>query len=410
MSSTVPPASRAAGRGRRRTRRAPGIVAMGRSSCRSPTARPSGRGRASPRSTAPAWSVPVWSLAGTPSSGGQASWGRRPGSAAGPSSTTRRRSVEETRSGPGSWVATSTWPRRTASRSTPVRLSATRPPRGPSGTAASWTSRPRIRATRSPGRRSTRCPMVSGRPREVPVMTRPRPRTAKTRSTASHAPAASCGRVLDDRSPGGSMASRRVAKAARSASRPAPPTAETATMGTPERLVPARRSATSAATSARRDADTRSAFVSATMPRAMPIAWSRPRCSNVWARGPSSTATTRSAASISPTPTSMLPMSLSCPGTSTKSISGPPSGEPWAYPTSMVRPRRFSSGRRSASMPVSARNSVVLPWSMCPAVPTTTVTPRRPRAPGPAHLPAPRRRPGPRHAGRRGPRRPRCAR
>src|SRR6266540_530793 len=33
-------------------------------------------------------------------------------------------------------------------------------------------------------------------------------------------------------------------------------------------------------------------------------------------------------------------------------------------------PRRFSSGRRSASIPVRALTRAVLPWSMCPAVPT----------------------------------------
>src|ERR1700733_2316297 len=33
-------------------------------------------------------------------------------------------------------------------------------------------------------------------------------------------------------------------------------------------------------------------------------------------------------------------------------------------------PRRFSSSRRSASIPVSAFTSAVLPWSICPAVPT----------------------------------------
>src|SRR5258706_3369255 len=33
-------------------------------------------------------------------------------------------------------------------------------------------------------------------------------------------------------------------------------------------------------------------------------------------------------------------------------------------------PRRFSSSRRSASMPVRARTRAVLPWSICPAVPT----------------------------------------
>src|SRR6267378_1618580 len=36
----------------------------------------------------------------------------------------------------------------------------------------------------------------------------------------------------------------------------------------------------------------------------------------------------------------------------------------------MVMPRRFSSSRRSASMPVRARTRAVLPWSICPAVPT----------------------------------------
>src|SRR4029078_12403377 len=39
----------------------------------------------------------------------------------------------------------------------------------------------------------------------------------------------------------------------------------------------------------------------------------------------------------------------------------------------MVMPRARSSGSRSASMPVRARRSAVLPWSMCPAVPMTTV-------------------------------------
>src|SRR5690606_28263836 len=36
----------------------------------------------------------------------------------------------------------------------------------------------------------------------------------------------------------------------------------------------------------------------------------------------------------------------------------------------MVMPRAFSSARRSVSTPVRARTSAVLPWSICPAVPT----------------------------------------
>src|SRR5208282_5976495 len=41
-------------------------------------------------------------------------------------------------------------------------------------------------------------------------------------------------------------------------------------------------------------------------------------------------------------------------------------------PNSIVMPRRFSSSRRSASMPVRAFTSAVFPWSICPAVPTMT--------------------------------------
>ena len=43
-------------------------------------------------------------------------------------------------------------------------------------------------------------------------------------------------------------------------------------------------------------------------------------------------------------------------------------------------PRAFSSGRRSASTPVSAFTSVVLPWSMWPAVPMIMATPATPPA------------------------------
>src|SRR2546422_119022 len=38
----------------------------------------------------------------------------------------------------------------------------------------------------------------------------------------------------------------------------------------------------------------------------------------------------------------------------------------------MGMPRRFSSPKRRGSVPVNARPSADLPWSMCPAVPTTT--------------------------------------
>src|SRR5207253_8266496 len=42
----------------------------------------------------------------------------------------------------------------------------------------------------------------------------------------------------------------------------------------------------------------------------------------------------------------------------------------------MEIPRCCSSGSRSVSLPVSARTSQVLPWSMCPAVPTVSAMAR----------------------------------
>src|ERR671929_647165 len=42
----------------------------------------------------------------------------------------------------------------------------------------------------------------------------------------------------------------------------------------------------------------------------------------------------------------------------------------------MEMPRRCSSSRRSVSVPVMHRTSVVLPWSTCPAVPMVSATGR----------------------------------
>src|SRR5581483_682891 len=56
-------------------------------------------------------------------------------------------------------------------------------------------------------------------------------------------------------------------------------------------------------------------------------------------------------------------------------------------------PRRFSSGSRSVSLPVSARTSHVLPWSMWPAVPIVsgTASTLPPRLREPPASPPPRR-------------------
>ncbi len=61
-------------------------------------------------------------------------------------------------------------------------------------------------------------------------------------------------------------------------------------------------------------------------------------------------------------------MKRTWPGTSTKPISMPDGNVANAKPKSMVRPRAFSSGKRSGSVPVSASTSDDLPWSTCPAV------------------------------------------
>ena len=96
------------------------------------------------------------------------------------------------------------------------------------------------------------------------------------------------------------------------------------------------------------------------------------RCSRVCGITPSSAAITSMARSMPPTPASMFLTKRSWPGTSTISIVSPSGSSRKAKPRSIVMPRAFSSGRRSVSMPVSAFTSEVLPWSMCPAVPTTT--------------------------------------
>jgi hypothetical protein len=60
-------------------------------------------------------------------------------------------------------------------------------------------------------------------------------------------------------------------------------------------------------------------------------------------------------------PASIVRTNASCPGTSTTPTVPMPGSSSGAKPSSMVMPRRFSSGSRSVSTPVSARTSVVFP-------------------------------------------------
>src|SRR5262245_9737922 len=77
----------------------------------------------------------------------------------------------------------------------------------------------------------------------------------------------------------------------------------------------------------------------------------------------------------------MVRTNRSWPGTSMSERRRPSASSSWAYPRSIEMPRRRSSGSRSVSFPVSALTSQVLPWSMCPAVPTV----RGMSAPGREH-------------------------
>ena len=94
------------------------------------------------------------------------------------------------------------------------------------------------------------------------------------------------------------------------------------------------------------------------------------RCSRVWGITPSSAAITSTTRSIPPTPATMVLTNRSWPGTSTIPARVPSGRLRNANPSSMEMPRSFSSFRRSVSVPVRALTSVVLPWSMWPAVPT----------------------------------------
>ena len=165
--------------------------------------------------------------------------------------------------------------------------------------------------------------------------------------------------------------STRSSRARRSSFRESPRRAETANMGLCSRNVPRTACRTSSWASSRKSGSTRSALVSTTTPS---CTWRRERmsrCSRVWGMTPSSAATTKRTASMPEAPATICRIKRSCPGTSTRLTTRPLGSTRGAKPKSMVIPRRFSSLRRSQSTPVRAFTKVVLPWSICPAVPRT---------------------------------------
>ncbi len=237
------------------------------------------------------------------------------------------------------------------------------------GAALPWTWTLRARSSPTAGDGGTR---VSASPsaivpeRIVPVTTVPKPFSEKARSTGrSSGPSA--GRS------GTSAAS--AASASTSAGSPSRVRAETGTIAADSRKVPAQAARISSSSSGSQSAPRpgrRSLFVTTTTPRETPSSLQMSRCSRVWGMTPSSAATTRRTRSTPLAPAAMARTKRSWPGTSTTPATVPPGSGRWANPSSMVIPRRFSSASRSVSMPVSAWTSAVLPWSMCPAVPTTT--------------------------------------
>ena len=97
------------------------------------------------------------------------------------------------------------------------------------------------------------------------------------------------------------------------------------------------------------------------------------KCSRVCGITDSSAATTSSTTSMPPTPASIARTNRSCPGTSTNDA------------TTSAADRRVREAQLDGdaarllflepvgSVPVRARTSELLPWSMCPAVPTMSV-------------------------------------
>ena len=167
------------------------------------------------------------------------------------------------------------------------------------------------------------------------MTTDPRPLTANTRSIASRG--ASAGPATDGRPRHAATRPRRSRGPRPRAPPPSRPDAAR-TGGPGERRRSRARARPRRHLGSRRASSTRSAFVTTASPSRDPERVEQRQVLERLGVGPSSAATTSSAASISPAPTSMLPISRSCPGTSTKSTVDAVGSARCAYPTSIVMP------------------------------------------------------------------------
>ena len=246
-------------------------------------------------------------------------------------------------------------PRWMSVTSRPCTLTAQRSPARTISALLPWRCRLRARVGRAPGMKQSSSPSLTAPEMTVPVMTVPCPLRVNTRSTGRRKMSEPCrgGRLL---------AQARICS--RRAGMPWPVLDETGKMGVPSRKVPCRKVRTSSWTSSSQSASTMSTLVRATKPCRMPSREQISRCSRVWGMTPSSAAMTSMTESTPAAPATMFLTKRSWPGTSTMPRRSPPGMGTQAKPSSMVMPRRFSSSRRSQSMPVSARTRDVLPWSM----------------------------------------------
>ena len=341
-SVTVPPPIVVSGDGDRSTKRSPPRASTGSSrTMRTVRVLPPAIGAPAATTRAPTSAVARWNRTFVR--------GRSTG-AWGSSVTSARSTVAACHSGLVMSVAL----RSTASRSTPTSATAARSPATMRSTDSPCLCNPRTRAVAPSGMIRTVASTDRVPDHTVPVTTVPVPRTVNARSTGKRKSEPSC-------RAGRPLWLARSLIALRNASTPRSVTTDVGTMAARAKAVAASSSRTSSVTSSSHSASTRSLFVSATTApptcRSSRIA----RCSRVWGIGPSSAAMTRSATSIPVAPASIVRTNASCPGTSTTPIMRPSSSRSGANPRSMVIPRRFSSGSRSVSTPVSARTSAVLP-------------------------------------------------
>ena len=231
------------------------------------------------------------------------------------SSTVRTASIRSV--GACSAGANTMSPRWIASLATasPARFRAQRCPARPWVACRFCAWMPRTRAAIPDGLIVTRSPTATCPDSTVPVTTVPAPCRVKLRSTARRKPASAVRWAT--------CASAAI-RAARRLSTPSPVSDDTGMIGASASPLSARASRIWAVTSARRSASARSALVSATSPCDRPSRSRIARCSRVCGMMPSSAATTSRARSIPPAPASIVWISRSCPGTSTKPVTVPP--------------------------------------------------------------------------------------